>query len=135
MTGCCTGVVVRLKEMNPCVIGVHCAAHRLKLAVKKVLDVKKFFNILIQLFDFFDNSAVQMAWLEAVQSLIEERGHLLASCRTRWLSTERSITHLKKCYSSVVLSLQREAEQRSDAKAVGLSSLVTEHRFVCTSAM
>ena len=36
----------------------------------------------------------------------------------------------KKCYISLVLNLQQEAEQRSDAKAVGLSSLVTEHRFV-----
>ena len=72
-----------------------------------------------------------MAGLEAVQSFIEERGHLLASCTTRWLSTEHSVTRLKKCIS-VVLNLQREAEQRSDAKAVGLSSLVTEHRFVCS---
>ena len=76
-----------------------------------------------------------MAWLEAVQSLIEERGHLLASCITIWLSIERSVTCLKKFYISVVLNLQREAEQRSDAKAVGLTSLVTENSFVYTSAV
>ena len=32
----------------------------------------------------------------------------------------------------VVLSLQREGEERSDAKAVGLSNLITEYRFICT---
>lgn len=37
---------------------------------------------------------------------------------------------LKKCYISVVLSLQREGEERSDAKALGLNSLITEYRFI-----
>ena len=67
-----------------------------------------------------------MAGLEAMQRLIEEKGHLLASCTTRWFSTERSVTYLKTCFASDVLSLQQEAEERSDAKAVGLSSLMIE---------
>lgn len=32
MTGCRIGVVVRLKEITPSAIGVHCAAHRINLA-------------------------------------------------------------------------------------------------------
>ena len=32
----------------------------------------------------------------------------------------------------LVLSLQREGEERSDAKAVRLSCLVSEYRFICT---
>lgn len=39
---------------------------------------------------------------------------------------------LKSCFSSVVLSLQREGEERFDARAIGLQSLVCEYRFVCT---
>ena len=57
---------------------------------------------------------------------------MLAPCSTRWLSTERSVNRLKKCYVSVVLSLQREGEEHSDAKAVGLSNHITEYRFICT---
>ena len=38
MTGCCTGVIVRLKEMNPCAIGEHCAAHRLNLASSQAAE-------------------------------------------------------------------------------------------------
>ena len=38
MTGCCTGAVVRLREMNPCAIGVHCAAHRLNLASSQAAE-------------------------------------------------------------------------------------------------
>ena len=126
MIGCKTGVVTRLKEITPTLIGVHCAAHRLNLASSQAADkvpYVKVQNIIRQLFDFFDNSAVRMAGLEAMQSLLQEKGRLLANCTTRRLSTERSVTRLKTCYISVVLSIQREGEERSDAKAIGLSSL------------
>lgn len=136
MVGCHNGVVARLKSISPCAIGVHCAAHRLNLASSEAGDsvkyVKKFSSILRQLYDFFDNSAVRMVGLEVVQNLLNEKGKLLAPCSTRWLSTERSVNRLKKCFVSVVVSLQREGEERSDAKALGLNSLVTEYRFVCT---
>ena len=136
MMGCHSGVVARLKTITPSAIGVHCAAHRLNLASSQAGDsvsyVKRFSSILRQLYDFFDNSAVRTAGLEAVQTLISESGKLLAPCSTRWLSTERSVNRLRKCFISVVLSLQREGEERSDAKAVGLNNLVTEYRFVCT---
>ena len=133
MMGCHNGVVARLKTITPSVIGVHCAAHRLNLASSQagnnVAYVQKFSNILRQLYDFFDNSAIRTAGLEAVQTIINESGKLLAPCSTRWLSTERSVNRLRKCFTSVV---QREGEERSDAKAVGLGRLVTEYRFVCT---
>ena len=136
MTGCRTGVVVRLKETTPSAIGVHCAAHRLNLASSHAADgipyVKKFQNILRQLYDYFDKSSVRMAGLLAIQNLVQEKGRLLAPCSTRWLSTERSVTRLKGSFVSVVLSLQREGEERCDAKAVGLSKLITEYRFVMT---
>ena len=136
MIGCRSGVVTRLKSITPSAIGVHCAAHRLNLAsthaAEAVPYVKKFSSILRQLYDFFDNSAVRTAGLEAVHNLINESGKLLAPCSTRWLSVERSVNRLKNCFTSVVLSLQREGEERSDAKALGLNSLVTEFRFVCT---
>ena len=93
---------------------------------------RKISSVSRQLFDFFDNSAVRMASLQAVQGLINEKGKLLAPCTTRWLSTERSVNRLKACFVSVVLSLQRESEERSDAKALGLGRLFTEYRFVCT---
>ena len=99
MVGCKSGVVTRLKKTTPSAIGVHCTAHRLNLASSQAGDavpyVKKFQQILRQLFDFFDNSAVRMAGLQSVQALIHEKGKLLAPCSTRWLSTERSVQRLK----------------------------------------
>ena len=113
MTGCHSGVVARLKLITPSAIGVHCAVHRLNLASSHAGDtvpyVKKFSGILRQLYDFFNNSAVQTAGLEAVQNLIHESGKVLTTCSTRWLGIERSVNRMKKC---VVLSLQREGEER-----------------------
>ena len=74
MSGCHSGVVARLKTITPSAIGVHCAAHRLNLASSQAGDtipyVKKFNTILRQLFDFYDNSAVHMVGLQAMQSLV-----------------------------------------------------------------
>ena len=41
------------------------------------------------------------------------------------------MARLKSCYISVVLSLQREAEERADARAAGLSRFIVEYRFIC----
>ena len=120
MAGCHNGVVARLERITPSAIGVHCAAHRLNLALSQagnaVPYIKKINSIIHQIFDFYDNSAVQMAGLQAIQTLLQEKGRLIAPSATRWLSVDRSVNRLKSCFSSVVISLQREGEERSDAK-------------------
>ena len=137
MMGCRNGVVAQLKRITPSAIGVHCAAHRLNLASSQAGEsvpyINKFNVIIRQLFDFYANSAVRTAGLEAIQSFIQEKQtKLLEPCSTRWLSIERSVQRIKECFISVVLSLEREGSERSEAKAIGLSKLVSEYRFVCT---
>lgn len=137
MMGCRNGVVAQLKRITPSAIGVHCAAHRLNLASsqagKSIPYINKFNIIICQLFDFYANSAVRTAGLEAMQNFIQEKqSKLLEPCSTRWLSIERSVQRIKECFISVVLSLEREGSERSEAKAIGLCKLVTEYRFVCT---
>ena len=133
MVGCNNGVVARLKRIVPSVIGVHCAAHCLNLASSQAGNVvpyiKKFNSILRQIYDFFDNSAVYIAGLESVQTSLHEKGRLVASSTTRWLSVYQSVNRLKSWFSSVVVCL---GEERSDATAVGLAKFVCEYRFVCT---
>ena len=57
-------------------VGVHCAAHKLRLAASQAGDgllyVKKFKDILRKLYDFFDNSSVRTAGLGAVQELLND---------------------------------------------------------------
>ena len=56
MMGCRNGVVVQLKRIIPSAIGVHCAAHRLNLALSQAGEsipyINKFNVIIRQLFDF-----------------------------------------------------------------------------------
>ena len=73
-----------------------------------------------------------MAGLDAIKQLLGEKGKLQAPSSTRWLSVETCLSKLKLCFASVVLSLEREGEERSDAKAIGLHRLITQYRFVCT---
>lgn len=128
------GVDTRLKAITP--TSVHCAAHRLNLASSQAVNaipyVKKFTTIPRQIFDFFDNSCVRTAGLKAIQCLLQQKGSLVAPCKTRWLSVEQSVSRLRDCSASVVISLQREGEERGDAKALGLQAMVTEYRFVAT---
>ena len=137
MMGFRNGVVAQLKRIRPSAIGVHCAAHRLNLASSQAGDavpyVKKFNTIIRQLFDFFTNSAVRTAGLKEVQSLLQDKqSKILEPCATRWLSIECRVHRIKDCFVSIVLSLEWEGTERSEAKAIGLSRLILEYRFVCT---
>ena len=131
MMGYRNRIAAQLKRITPSAIGIHCAAHTLNLvssqAGESIPYINKFNVIICQLFDFHANSAVRTAGLEGMQSFIQEKQtKLLESCSTRWLSIERSVQIIKECFISVVLSLEREGSKRSEAKAIGLSKLLTE---------
>ena len=93
MMGCRNGVVAQLKRITSSAVGVHCAAHGLNLSSSQAGDCVPYIN---QLFDFYANSAVCTAGLEAIQSFIQEKqGKILEPCSTRWLSIERSVHRIK----------------------------------------
>ena len=50
----------------------------------------------------------------------------------RWLSIEQSVNKLRACFASVIMSLQREGDERGDAKALGLQAMISEYRFIAT---
>ena len=62
----------------------------------------KSFRISCVNYDFLNNSSLCTAGLQAIETLVNEKGQLLAPCLTRWLSTELSVTRLKSCYVAVV---------------------------------
>ena len=118
-------------------VGVHCAAHRLSLAASQAGDgvpyVKKFKDHPRKLYDFFDNGSVRTAGLRAVQELLDNpKLKLPQPSSTRWLSVGNAVKRLKEIFASVVVSLEREAEERDDVIAVGLHHVMTEYKFVAT---
>ncbi|XP_006824627.1 zinc finger protein 862-like [Saccoglossus kowalevskii] len=137
MMGKRSSVVKRLQELATKAIGIHCCAHRLQLASSQATNavpyVKRFTSILRQFYDFFNNSLVRMAGLHAIQTALHEKElKPVEPSSTRWLSIEMSVTRLKNTFISVLLSLDREGEERGEAKAVGLKNLMMSWRFVAT---
>ena len=118
-------------------VGVHCAIHRLSLAASQAGDgvpyVKKFKDHLRKLYDFFHNSSARTAGLRAVQELLDNpKLKLLQPSSTSWLSVGNAVKRLKEIFASVVVSLEREAQERDDVIAAGWHHVMTEYKFVAT---
>lgn len=54
---------------------------------------------------------------------------------TRWLSHQQAIDAIRRCYVAVVLSLEKEANEKTDATAAGLSMFVRQYDFVACISM
>ena len=105
MTGSKSGVGVRLQQTSPIMLRSHCISHRLALAcgdandsVKYILEVER---ILIQLWKWLEYPKRSAAYVKIARSiqaldLTDKQTKTLATkvqkaCRTRWLSTGKSI--------------------------------------------
>ncbi|XP_076070408.1 zinc finger protein 862-like [Mytilus galloprovincialis] len=117
-----TGVATQLEAINPEMLNVNCIAHRLALASAQassnILYLKKFKDIMRQLFYFYQNSAVRMQGLKEIENILDDPVVKLKDiCNTRWLSHLNSVEAVKCCHPSLIASLEREASERTDATA------------------
>ena len=140
MVGRKTGVATQLRAINPELINVHCIAHRLALASAQAANaipyLMKFKDILQQLFKFYQNSAVRMAGLKEIESILGDPAVKLKEIAdTRWLFHENAVTAIRRCLPALITSLEREAAERTDATAAGLATFVKQPKFICTIAM
>ena len=141
MTGCVSGVATRLKHKQPILTSIHCVAHRLALAAGQAGDkvpyiANTFKSTLRQLFHFYENSSVRMSGLKAIEQILElPEIKLKKAADTRWLSHDNACKTLVKVLPAVIASLEREATERGDALAVGLSRVVKHYNFVASLYM
>ena len=122
------------------VIANHCVAHRLARATAQAADeipyIKKIKAILGQLYRFYSYSGVSMAGLKEIQDVLNNpRLKLTEAKDVRWLSHERAVSNLRRCLSSVIASLEREASEQHDAQALGLNICKKKNDFVVTLLM
>ena len=88
MTGCKTGVVVRIKQQlnRPFIVGMHCCGHRLELAYKDALkDVKLYKKIdalLLGLYYFYRNSPLNRSNLKESFKTV---GLPVLICQLEWV--------------------------------------------------
>ena len=131
-------MAARLKRRQLILTSFHCVCHRLALAAgqagKEVAYIhNKFKPTLSQLFYFYQNSSVRMSGLKAIEKLLETPElKLKKPADTRWLSHENACQTLVKVLPAVCVTLGREAEERGDALALGLSKAIRSYYFMAS---
>ena len=53
----------------------------------------------------------------------------------RWLSHDKAINSIRRSFESIITSLEREAQERSDVQAMGLSVFMQKYNFVAAMLM
>ena len=140
MLGVRGGVSTLLKQQTPFLVANHCIAHRVALACGQAANeipyLKRFKDILDQLYRYYENSAVHTAGLRAIQTVLNDPHLKLTQAKdVRWLSHEKAVSNLRRCFSSVITSLEREAEEQNCAQAAGLVAFAKKYKFVAALYM
>ncbi|KAM5180722.1 zinc finger protein 862-like [Mantella aurantiaca] len=141
MIGKQKGVAKLLKDKTSgLLVNCHCVNHRLALASAQaaaaVPYLTKLNDILRQLFYFFQNSSVRMAGLTEIQNILNiPQIKLKMASDTRWLSHDSAVQSLRQCMMSVIAALEREATERNDITAEGLSRCIKTYNFVSSLMM
>ena len=147
MVGRVSGVAAWLKHHNPQILSIHCINHRLALgtsqAAVEVPYLVKFQEILVNIFKFYhysDTRQSALAEIQSVQSALAEIQSVLNDPQLKfkepksvcWLSHALVINAIKHSLPSLLCSLEREASERSDPAAMGLSTLCKTYMFIAT---
>ncbi|XP_060589612.1 zinc finger protein 862-like [Ruditapes philippinarum] len=133
MTGRKNGVVVKLKEHSPSLVGAHCAAHRTALATsqaaKYVHEMDEYSRTVSSVFRYFSNSSLRSNRLRAIQSVLNLPELKFSEVHSvRWLSMENAVTAIYRSYPALCMCLEREAIYDSAAK--GLFNDVIQFKFI-----
>ena len=137
MVGSKTGVATRLKVVNPFIVSIHCAAHRLALtssqAAKDITYLKRFMEMLHAVYNYFHNSAVQSAKLREVQLSLEEPvrtyKEVYSVC---WLSLYNAVDAIVQSWPALHTTLGDEVATKGIPAASGILKFTSQFLFLAT---
>lgn len=114
MTGRHNGVVKRLRDEIPELIGVYCAAHGCSLAAsqaeKFVPELQSYARTVSNIFYYFSNSALRSNKLREIQSLLNMPTLKYAEIHSvRWSSLDSAVRVIYRTYPALVIALEHEA--------------------------
>ena len=141
MTGRRTGVGVRLQQINPRIIHIWCAAHRVALvsywAAKGVPYLQKVQEILVNIFNFYEYSAPRYNKIREIKSALNEKVKKFKKpTQVRWLSLQHAIDAVHSSWSALVLGLEHEVANDSTSvggnKAKGILKEIKSFKFIAT---
>ena len=131
------GVQRRIRTRSAHSIYMHCACHRLQLAsmqaANSIPEVKKMFGTMGNIWKLFFYSPKKAESLKEVQSVLKlPELKIVKPSDTRWLSHERCIRAIYRELPALTITLQQLYETSGDAKAYGLSSLLSTYTGVAS---
>ena len=128
MSGACSGVSARIKELNPRAVYIHCCAHRLNLAlvdtVKSIPVAEDFFALLQTLYVFISASKAHEIFLSKQTELGQKQEiRLKRLCETRWACRHTSINAIASTIEAILATLNHIIEGNDREKAVEANGL------------
>ena len=121
-----SGVQVRLKKHAPHSVLVHCHCHKLQLACVQSANstegIKHVYTTLTTLWKSFHYSPKRCQNLKEIQKVLDiPELKIVKPSDTRWLSHEKCVSTVKKCYGAIVSALETIYLESHEPEALGLA--------------
>ena len=134
MSGRCSGVQQRVRQVAPTAIYVHCCAHVLNLVLvacaKVVRSAKEFFCLLQQLYVFISTTKCHVCFKAKQKELHPDKQplQLQALSDTRWACRYAAVNAVCKTYDSILSTLVEISNCSDAAKAVEARGILLQVR-------
>lgn len=135
MTGKENGAIAHLKQVSPCLIPIHCVAHRLALAssqaAKSIPRLMRYQRVLIAVYSYFSHSCIRVHNLHEIQKIVDDPQICYhAIYEVRWLSFFAAVQAVKRSIKSLHAFFEKESEELGDPTAAGLAKGIAEFMFL-----
>lgn len=131
-SGCRNGVAVQIKSKFPKACYVHCASHKLNLAINRAMDVqmvKNALSVVHEITKFFQNSAYTNDVLKnSIKVYMPDckKTRLIGLCQTRFIERHDALSNfveLLECIYESLVEISQSKKPSSSAAAAFLASI------------
>ena len=134
MTGRENGVSALLKRKNPCMVSIHCVAHRLALASSQAAEginvIVQYQKTLSAIYSHFSHSSVRTEHLAVVQQVLEEPEIKMKKLfEVRWLSFHNAVDAVLRSLTSLIVYFE-DAAEKGDPAAAGIYRAISTYPFL-----
>ena len=126
-----SGVQARLKKHAPHSVVIHCHCHKLQLACVQSANstegIKHVYTTLTTLWKFLHYSPKRCQNLKEIQKVLDiPELKIVKPSDTRWLSHEKCVSTVKKCYVAIVPALETIYQESHEPEALGISKILSK---------
>ena len=144
MSGCCSGVQQRLKQVSSSAVYIHCYAHKLNLALVDCVKGNQFacdfFCLIEALYVYISTTKAHSLFIAKQKELHPEKQvHQLQKLSdTRWACRQSAVNAICRTYDALLATLEDASEGADRAKSVeatGLLLQIKSFKFLLTLIM